>query len=372
MWLKYASVYQPARIFSTGRSKIVGSSRLRVVIMFELQTRPAARPRRPRAARRSARACRAGAAARGRAWRARAQTGCAGWRVIQPKISVEAARAPSVAGRRGRPSGSAAGARSAARLPSAVVRSIGPTRCEPQRSCSFGRARRARSCRSRCARRRGTRRARRRAARARPARARAALVSSSRATGGSRERLTRPAGRPRCRPSTRARAGAPSGARASGSARLTCGRSANASASRAGPRRSGLRDATPHAGACAVRRPSARRRRSAPRTPRRGGRARARRSRAPCRRAGLCSVTAGSVAGARPAAAPRPGRERRRRSGVPSSATTGITSRIDEVDERLVGRAQVVERNAPSVAGVELEHERARDARQHARAERRV
>src|SRR5579862_1045231 len=30
-WLKYASVYQPARIFSTGRSKMSGSRRLRVV-----------------------------------------------------------------------------------------------------------------------------------------------------------------------------------------------------------------------------------------------------------------------------------------------------------------------------------------------------
>ena len=30
-WLKYASVYQPARIFSTGRSKISGGSRVLVV-----------------------------------------------------------------------------------------------------------------------------------------------------------------------------------------------------------------------------------------------------------------------------------------------------------------------------------------------------
>src|SRR5437899_1083368 len=36
-WLKYASLYQPARIFSTGRSKTAGSRRLRVVIIFEAQ-----------------------------------------------------------------------------------------------------------------------------------------------------------------------------------------------------------------------------------------------------------------------------------------------------------------------------------------------
>src|SRR5581483_5224546 len=39
VWLKYASVYQPVRIFSTGRSKMEGSSRLRVVATFELQAR---------------------------------------------------------------------------------------------------------------------------------------------------------------------------------------------------------------------------------------------------------------------------------------------------------------------------------------------
>src|SRR5579884_42706 len=41
-WLKYASVYQPARIFSTGRSKISGFSRARVAsvrAMFERETR---------------------------------------------------------------------------------------------------------------------------------------------------------------------------------------------------------------------------------------------------------------------------------------------------------------------------------------------
>src|SRR5579862_2081858 len=40
-WLKYASVYQPARIFSTGRSKISGFSRVRVSVrtVLELEAR---------------------------------------------------------------------------------------------------------------------------------------------------------------------------------------------------------------------------------------------------------------------------------------------------------------------------------------------
>src|SRR2546430_4821029 len=41
-WLKYASVYQPARIFSTGRSKISGGSRVLVCsarAMLELEAR---------------------------------------------------------------------------------------------------------------------------------------------------------------------------------------------------------------------------------------------------------------------------------------------------------------------------------------------
>src|SRR5947199_377504 len=39
-WLKYASVYQPARIFSTGRSKSSGGSRvLSVCAMLELEAR---------------------------------------------------------------------------------------------------------------------------------------------------------------------------------------------------------------------------------------------------------------------------------------------------------------------------------------------
>src|SRR6266436_6589045 len=38
VWLKYASVYQPARIFATGRSKISGGSRvLSVCAMLELE-----------------------------------------------------------------------------------------------------------------------------------------------------------------------------------------------------------------------------------------------------------------------------------------------------------------------------------------------
>src|SRR5712691_9793481 len=40
VWLKYASVYQPARIFSTGRSKISGWSRCLVICaMLELEAR---------------------------------------------------------------------------------------------------------------------------------------------------------------------------------------------------------------------------------------------------------------------------------------------------------------------------------------------
>src|SRR3954465_14824428 len=39
VWLKYASVYQPARIFSTGRSKISGSSRRRVLVIRALSLR---------------------------------------------------------------------------------------------------------------------------------------------------------------------------------------------------------------------------------------------------------------------------------------------------------------------------------------------
>src|SRR5438094_7997096 len=40
VWLKYASVYQPARIFSTGSSKTAGSRRLRVrVAKLQLQAR---------------------------------------------------------------------------------------------------------------------------------------------------------------------------------------------------------------------------------------------------------------------------------------------------------------------------------------------
>src|SRR6059058_3428387 len=36
-WLKYASLYQPARIFSTGRSKSAGSSRARALFAAMLE-----------------------------------------------------------------------------------------------------------------------------------------------------------------------------------------------------------------------------------------------------------------------------------------------------------------------------------------------
>src|SRR3954452_13898786 len=36
-WLKYASLYQPARIFSTGRAKSAGSSRVRVLLVAMLE-----------------------------------------------------------------------------------------------------------------------------------------------------------------------------------------------------------------------------------------------------------------------------------------------------------------------------------------------
>src|SRR5262245_22299427 len=59
-----------------------------------------------------------------------------GLRTIQPKISVEAASATSCAPRRAGVR-SSTGAREARMLPITVVASSGPTRCEPQRSCSF-------------------------------------------------------------------------------------------------------------------------------------------------------------------------------------------------------------------------------------------
>src|SRR3954447_25406915 len=36
-WLKYASLYQPARIFSTGRSKSAGSSRVLLLVVAMLE-----------------------------------------------------------------------------------------------------------------------------------------------------------------------------------------------------------------------------------------------------------------------------------------------------------------------------------------------
>ena len=96
VWLKYASVYQPARIFSTGRSKTSGSSRLARASASRLELQ----------ARRSAASATSSCAEEGsrvpkRCWsscpgRASArESGCDGWRVIQPKISTDAAAAPT-------------------------------------------------------------------------------------------------------------------------------------------------------------------------------------------------------------------------------------------------------------------------------------
>ena len=142
-----------------------------------------ARPPRPRAAPASARPSRSGAAARAPASTAPARRGCSGWRVIQPKISVDAATAPICAAARAWLR-MRSGASPASTLPTADVATSGPTRWPPQRSCSFCRAVAVLvACRSRCARRRDTRRAPRRAARAPQARATGSPASSSCAAG---------------------------------------------------------------------------------------------------------------------------------------------------------------------------------------------
>ena len=172
--------------------------------------------------------------------RERRSPGC---RTIQPKISVEAATAPSCAAAR-----AWFRIRSGARPASAFADRGG----QDERARSGGRRsarapssrpRRARTCRSRCARRRGRRRARRRGARTRQARARSTPASSSCATG-----RRRPDSR-----SPRTTVAAPTidasarrsciGSFAAGSLRFTSGRTARASTSRAGPRRSGVLDA---------------------------------------------------------------------------------------------------------------------------------
>ena len=191
--------------------------------------------------------------------------------------------------------------------------------------------RRARRCRSRRARRRGTRRARRRAARAPRARARAGRVSSSRASGrsGAAAEALQDDGAAEHRRERRAARSI--GSCASGSARLTCGRSANTSASVQGRAGSGCATS-------AAREPLAARddlQLAVGGADRAGPGARAVHEHAVRERHAaepdLLPLTAGSVAGARPAAARLQGRGGRRRSGVPSTATTGITSRIDEV-----------------------------------------
>ena len=230
------------------------------------------------------------------------------------------------------------------------------------------------ACRSRCARRRGS------AASSPPRSANAAGASESSAgdelagDGPQRACAGRPAGRRRCRAIDASTRGRCIGSSASGSARLTCGRSANASASRAGPRRSGLRHVRRRGAACGARRPSARRRPSGPRTPRRVG---------PCTSTPFASAMppsricarspSRSVAGARACsrAAAGPG---------PAVADRGAVERDDRHHladrrrrERLVGaRAARRAANAPSCSSrLELERTNgARDAGQHARAAR--
>ena len=119
------------------------------------------------------------------------ESGCAGCRAIQPKISVEAATAPNVAA-------ASAGGAQAQRRP---LRGEVADRCSSGASGRSGASRtarapsaarsRARRCRSRCAPRRGTRRARRRAARVRPARARAGSSAARAPAGRSDERRSR-------------------------------------------------------------------------------------------------------------------------------------------------------------------------------------
>ena len=130
-------------------------------------SRPARRGR-PRAGARPARACRSGAGSRSRGAGAARAARVSALRSHQAKTSTAAAveaiaTAPPAIG----PGFSTA--RRSSSVPARLEASIGATRCEPQRSCSFVASarppRRPRRRRSPCARRRGRRRARRRAAR---------------------------------------------------------------------------------------------------------------------------------------------------------------------------------------------------------------
>ena len=169
--------------------------------------------------------------------RAGAARGCA---CIQAKSSVDAAtRHGRGAEPRGR-AGSAAGARLASRLPAVVVARSGPTRCEPQRSCSRGARLAVLVAADRDVlgavvggeRAVAQRRAAPGASESEPA---DQLLRRRRRAGCG----ARPRGR-RCAPTIEA-ATPPSleRQRASGSARLSAGRTAKASASRAGPRSQG-------------------------------------------------------------------------------------------------------------------------------------
>ena len=261
--------------------------------MLELEAARAAPPRRPRAARRvgSAVASRCCSSCPGQA-SARA-SGLSGLRVIQPKISVEAATAPSGAAAR-------AGPRSCVGRLRGERRRRPPSVSEQRADAGASRSARAPSgarlavlvaCRSRCARRRGRRRARQPRSASAAGASESSAAERARAASGLRrdESLDRPA--PRARVPTIAastlralerqpRLGQPPAGPAA-AARTT-------SASRAGPRRSGFSTSAARRRLYSGGDLQLAVRRCARRTPRRAGRARARRSRAPCRRAGSC------------------------------------------------------------------------------------
>ena len=123
------------------------------------------------------------------------------------------------------------------------------------------------------------------------------------------------------------------------------------------------------AGPCGARPPSARRRRSGSRTPRRSVRARARRCRAPCRRDERSPLTAAerSRSAACSRAAAGPGNCRRRPAARRPDDGHHLADRRGR--EGLVGGEKLVERERrPPHVALQVEHERPRDAGQHARA----
>ena len=139
------------------------------------------------------------------------------------------------------------------------------------------------------------------------------------------------------------------GSRASGRARLTCGSRANASTSRAGPRSSGF--VTSAARKRLRRRDDLQLAVGGPHGARPGLRAvheHAVRERHPTEPdADLAHRRERSRSAACSRAASRAG-PRRRRPALPSSETTGITSRTDEVVNASSARDELGERNVPS------------------------